>query len=315
MDIRTACKEVYDYIVQLNKQEDNKAIPHSDQFMRDVEATVGINRETARRALNILKESHYILVIEIEKEEPNNNIQRIEGYVQATVETITRLKGHFQKQLEHVYEKERGQHLMVHQIIKEIFPRMQSLKGTAMGQVANKAIMLEEYSNLLQRHYQQYSPDWKEEKFEEIIRDIEGEEERKRKEQQKEKEKQETKKEPPSPASEKTAEEEADGRRATDTREFSSFKSLNNMRSINRVLNIYGVDFFFRANIRNCNFDLIREVVESGALDRRSDILKLKEMLGKVRSNMDSDPELCDHQDELTRLERSLTRFRLTRHL
>ncbi len=311
MDVRTACKEVYDYIVQLNKQEDNKSIPHSDQFMRDVESTVGINREMARRALNILRESHYILVIEIEKDDSNNNIQRIEGYVQATMETVTRLKSHFQNQLEQVYEKERGQHLMVHQIIKEIFPRMQSLKGTAMGQVANKAIMLEEYANLLQRHYQQYSPDWKEEKFEEIIRQIEGEEKKK------EEQKQEEQKEPAPPAREEPAEEslDSDGRRATDKREFSSFKSLNNLRSINRVLNIYGVDFFFRANIRNCNFDLIREVVESGALDRRSDILKLKEMLGIVRRNMDNDPELRNHQDELTRLERALTRFRLTRHM
>lgn len=303
-----ATEEVFKRIVVINNKGGDDSIPHSDTFVRETEAATGIPGHQVKQIINILRESHRILVFEIEQEDKENEVGKVEGYVEADPISVRKLKQYYNTQLETVYEKENGRKLLVNQIIREIFPYMQKLRGTPVGTIANKAIMLAEYEKLLERNYEEFTHEWKEAKFHELMKAMNEEGEK----EDQEKDAQESEG-PGDDAAGEAAREIA--RRASDSPDADHVSSLTSLKSINRVLNIYGVDFFFRVNIRNYNFDVIRQVIEKGVIDQRKDILKLKDMLSKVRAHYDSDSELPDHEEDLVNLERSLTRFRLTRHL
>ena len=288
-------EEIMLKIIESNAKNNIDSIPHSDVFRKNIISSMGILDNQLNQILNILKESHRIFIFEIIKENKEKEIKKIEGYVEANLGTINRLKTFFQNLLMTEYEKKFNKRLLVHQIIKEIYQQRSIYQNTPIGQIGNKAIMLEEFSNLIEKHYGEYTAAWQENKLKELLEKIE----------QTNQENQESQERAPEEVSRAS-------RRAIDTKEFSEIAAKGNKESLKRILSIYGVEFFFRVNLRKYNFDIIQAAIESGEIDHKADLKMLKEMIQKVKLNIKKDPKLMEYSDELYKLERATSRGILT---
>jgi hypothetical protein len=286
--------ELFRKIVEYNSREDHEAIPHSDLFEKEVQSLMGIGKADLDQIIKILKDSHKILSFEIIKEDSENDIKRIDGYVEADLQTIRKLKNIFQKLLMDEYEKQMNKRLMVHQVIKDIYSRPNFYKNTLIGQIGNKAIMLNEYEILMERNFNEYTDTWKTKKFSELLASMSD--------------KLPSETAAPAqaaPEAEKAAEKV---QRAVDSPLYKSYSTDKAKQSIDKVLELYGVNFFFRINLRKYNFDLLREILESGAISQRQDLILIKELIQKTKANVGNDPGLLDHTDKLYKLERIVSR-------
>ena len=296
----TYIEEVFNQILAQNSKVGPDGIPHSDIFEKQIQALLGINALEINRIIQILKESHKIFMFEIIKEDNENDIKRVEGYVETDLQTIRKLKNFFQKLLMDEFEKQFNKRLLVHQIVKDIFSRGNFYKNTLLGQIGNKAIMLEEYENFIERNFNEFTDSWKAKKLAELILKSEnkllGE---------------------ITPADATGHEGESGsspGKRAIDSPKYKNYTLDKSKQSLDKVLQIYGVEFFFRINLRKYNFDLLKQVIESGEIDRRADLIVLKEMIQKMKSNIGKDPQLLEYTERIYKLERIISRQMLYSH-
>jgi hypothetical protein len=302
--LKKIAEEVFRKIVEHNAKGNHDSIPHSDLFEKEIQSLTGIDKSEVARMIKILKDAHKIFTFEIIKEDKDNDIIRVDGYVETDLQTIRKLKNHFQKFLMDEYERQYTKRLLVHQIVKDIYARPNFYKNTMIGQIGNKAIMLEEYENYIERNFTEYTENWKSNKLAELVAlesDVKMAD-------------------APAPAR-----QAAPGNtrkpggapvtmRAVDSPQYQDYSSDKGTQSLDKVLQIYGVEFFFRINLRKYNFDLLRQIVESGQIDRRSDLLLLKDMIQKLRSNIGRDPGLADHTEKIYKLERIISRQMLYSH-
>lgn len=292
-------EKIFRRIVAKNSLLDSNAIPHSDEFYNEVESLFGIPKAEIEIIISILKESHKIFVMEITKEDKLKKTDRILGYIDADYFTVQKLKGVFFNLLEKEYENYARKKKTALQIIQEMIPKISYVSNTPLGRLLNKAIMLDEYERLLDRKYKEYTEEWKEENLNlqieintPVIKEID-------KKKALEKKNSESAKK----GLEKTV------RRAVDSSVIDEFNKQNSLRSINKQLQIYGVDFFFRVNLRNYKFDYIKVVLEKGVIERKQDLLILKEMLSKIKNNISIDRELEQYLSEISALERLVNRM------
>ncbi|MCU0847159.1 MAG: hypothetical protein MUD12_04660 [Spirochaetes bacterium] len=292
--IRKLADELFQKIIEMNSKESLDSIPHSDSFLKEMESYLSIPRHELKSVIQLLKESNKILSFEIIKEDKGKDIKKVEGYVETDLVTIRRLKNFFQKVLMDEYEKQNHSRMLVHQIIKDIYSRPAYYKNTPIGQVANKAIMLEEYEMLLQKEYTQFTDSMKAKKFNDLLEQTDVLLADKRIEEAKKQSKEEK--------------ESPEYQRAVDSEQYGDFSSSSKKMSISKVLQIYGIEFFFRVNLRKYNFDILTQVIDNGDIDRKSDLKLLKDMLQKVKSNTSRDTKLLDYIENIHKLERSITR-------
>jgi len=293
-------EEVFNQIIAQNSKVGPDGIPHSDIFEKQVQALLGIDGTEINRIIRILKDAHKIFTFEIIKEDLDNEIKRVEGYVETDLQTIRKLKNYFQKFLMDEYEKQFSKRLLVHQIVKDIFSRGNFYKNTMIGQLGNKAIMLEEYESFIERNFNEFTDSWKAKKLAEVIL------------------KSENKLLGDNPTLDAKGPETTGqlplGKRAIDSPKYQNYTSDKAKQSLDKVLQIYGVEFFFRINLRKYNFDLLRQVVENGEIDRRTDLVILKEMIQKMKLNIGKDPKLLEHSERIYKLERIISRQMLYSH-
>jgi hypothetical protein len=161
--------------------------------------------------------------------------------------------------------------------------------------------MLEEYELLLEKEYNAYTESWKEPKLSRLL------EERNDllRTQLTEKSSLE--------AEAAAAESAPEAKRAVDSASQKEISALTSLQSIDKVLQIYGIEFFLRINLRRYNFDFVKTIVEQRIIKRKEDLIMLKRMLQKLRENADRDPDLARHLDELGELERLVNRHLLLR--
>ena len=293
-------EEIFRTIVRYNSKGNHESIPHSDAFEKEIEALIGINKTDINQIIRILKDAHKIFVFEIIKKDPQNKIQRVEGYVETNLQTIRTLKNFFQRLLMDEFEKRNNKRLLVHQIIKDLYHRPVFYKNTLIGQIGNKAIMLHEYENLMERNFNEYTESWKSHKLAELLSA----------------EKNKIKLQPQTSRTDGTAKDKAPGhtQRAVDSPLYNEYSSDKSNQSLDKVLQIYGVDFFFRIHLRKYNFDLLREILDKGNITQRSDLIHVKELIQKMKANIGKDPKLIEYNDKIYKLERAISRQMLRGH-
>ena len=289
---------IYNTIVKQNQRDGQDSIPQTDILYKNFISTHGIDKEIMLKALSILKDAHKILAIEIAKENNEHNIDKIEGYVDADLDTLRRLSACFETALVDQYEKECRKRLGPYQIIKEIFPRLGQLNNTPMGLIANQAIMLSEYYKLIIKDYYEYTDKFKEDKLRRILKEegwSTGGADRKE----------------PDKEDEAAAGEEP--KRAVDSDTFPAFSNDAGKYSIDKILNIYGSNFFFRVYLRKYEFEFLSTVIQKGVIAKKQDLELLRSMIGKMKSNFDRDDKLAEYTDQISALEREITRSIVTR--
>jgi hypothetical protein len=298
--------EIYEEIQKTNAQVNAKAIPHSDEFISYVAASIAITPQKVKNILSVLNDSHKIFTIEIVSEDALRAIPRIEGYVVTELDLVRKMKAYFQKELVYMYNTQFNKDLMVHQAIRELFPVIKSYNNTPLGEVANKAIMLEELEKLMEVNFEEYTEEWKEQQLEIAM----GSANLEKTEPSRKKEKDKAAEEPPAAAA--VAEKpQIKMSRAVDTKKYRNLISMSKSKKypLQRILNIYGVKFFIRTYLRRYEFSYLRQLVEDRQINKRSDLQLLKDMLRTMKSNIDSDPNLATYKDDIYELERIVSHY------
>lgn len=304
MDLHSVIIEIFNAIVKGNMKENRDAIPHSDIFSKEITTRIGIDDLMFENIIILLRDAHKIFVFEISKEDKNRNVTHVQGYVDADMTTIRRLKLVFQDLLVGLYEEEYGRKTMAGQAIAELFPKINTIANTPLGYIANKAIMLDEYERLLEKKFNDYTEDTKELLLEDLInerKDLFQKDITKVNEQlkAKEEEKKQAKKAP----------RNKNQRRAVDSHEAASFDDNKKDLPVSKLISIYGIDFFLRVHLRRYEFDLIKSTVEQGHLRRPDELKKLKTFLTKIKQNASNDPGIDEHMSELYSLDRVVSYF------
>ena len=296
--------EVYEEIRKCNNRNDSTAIPRSDEFNGVTAAVLGINPEFLGKIIKVLQNAHWIFSFEIILADQMRDIPSVEGFVACDITVVRRLKNVFQRELMHEYNHQNNKNYMVHQIIKEIFPVMRSFNNTPIGELANKAIMLEELEKLMEKGYSQYTVEYQEQQLAlevskaNLDKLIEGS-------RQKTKEEAAPPELTPRPATARKNKGEVTSR-AVDSRTYGDFISKNSKYPLKRILNIYGIDFFYKVNLRSYQFSYLMKIINDGQISRRSDLQNLRDMLKTVRSNISRDPNLKEHIDGIYELDKAI---------
>jgi len=297
--------EVFQEIKKRNMDVGPDSIPHSDEFFKYASGILGIENELIKKIIKILINAHQIFSLKIVQEDTTHDIPEIEGYVVANLFLLRKLKNFFENELVILYEDEYKQRFMVRRVIKEIFPRLNMLNNTQIGEVANKAIMLDEYEGLMEKEYEQYNENWQKSqlKIEIAKAKLPAEIERKGNRSEKGIDKADIDK--------NIGEKQGKSKtvvsgRAVDSNKYNEFIEKSNNYPIDKILKIYGIDFFLRINLRNYKFTLITELIEKGKIKERPDLIRLKNMLKKIKLNLDKDKKLAKYYNDIYELERVL---------
>lgn len=294
-------EDIYDEIYSQNSNLGSQAIPHSDQLLKNIQYNLGISPEDARTALRLLVDSHKLFSFEITAEDAKHDIEKIEGFIVTDPKIVPPLKNFFQDLLCQLYEKQFHKHLLIHQVIKEMFPIIKSFNNTEIGQIANKTIMLMEYERLFEKNPIEYTEEFKEHHLYELAKGenieyipahgiiIHNE--------------------PEKPESESISESmpQMHFARATDSSEYKEFSEKKGKYPLQRILSIYGIDFYIKVYMRKCEFLHLKKIVEDRQITRREDLLLMKQMVEKIKSNALYDKTLQNKKEDLYALERAIT--------
>ncbi|HOE21182.1 MAG TPA: hypothetical protein PKJ69_09515 [Spirochaetota bacterium] len=289
----TIFDDIYHEIRKRNTSGGFKAVPYSDEFIKYTAGYYGLSMELIKNIIQILINSHKIFSIEIIAEDKVRDIAHVEGYVVCDLVILRKLKSFYQSELIIQYENEFHKRLMVHQVVKEIFPLLRSLNNTDIGKVANLAIMLEELERFMEKHYEEFTEEWKAKRlaYEISLSNIDTQLERKV-------EKQKVAGRSSSPGELKDRRK----KRVVDAPQYNEFIDKSKSYPLERIFQIYGIDFFLRVQLRNYKFDYLKELVETKKIKRKSDLLLLKNMLNAVLHNRNSDHNLAQYEDAIYEL-------------
>ncbi|MBN1533781.1 MAG: hypothetical protein JXA20_14015 [Spirochaetes bacterium] len=74
-------------------------------------------------------------------------------------------------------------------------------------------------------------------------------------------------------------------RRAVEAPEYLTYVSSDPWPTASEIMDIFGVRFFFRVHLRTYSFKYLSEMIDHGIIAKRSQLLLLRGMLGKVKEN------------------------------
>ncbi len=296
---RQIAEEIFEEVKLKHSQKGINSVPHSDEFLPFLAANLGIEIDKIKEIIKVLIKSHKIFSIEIVAQDKKRKIPRIEAYVEANLPTITRLKNSFQGELVKMYEHEYYKRVSFFQAVKDIIPKIRTLNNTPIGLITNKAIMLGEYEKLMENNFSEFTDTWKEKRFEEEMSKVTIIKKKKSEKKPDESEEPEEEKKP--------AKTKKNYVRAVETKKYNEFLSKSKGYPIDRILKIYGIDFFLRVHFRNYKFEYLSEIIERGNILDKKNLMILRDILFKVKMNFDKDPKLKNHRKQIQTLERVLS--------
>ncbi|MDA3900104.1 MAG: hypothetical protein PF637_06245 [Spirochaetes bacterium] len=297
-------ESVFRQIETRNHANNNQAIIHSDELKNILSAQMGVSKDVIAQVLSILLDTHKILHIDIIAEDKVRNIDKIEGFVVTELSVIRNLKNFFEKQLIILYEKQHHKSMGAASIIKDLFPQMQTINNTEIGQILNKTIILGEYEKMIEKEFTSYSHEWQEKRMIELgvergfrwHSDIPELNEDNKSLEVELAAPVETANTPP-----------IELQRAVDTDEFNDFSNKSSKYPLDRILNIYGIGFFSKVYFRRYKFNYIKQLIDDRQIIRKSDLLQIKEILGVVKRNILRDPALSEHREDIYALDKAIT--------
>ena len=302
--------EIYSEISSRNKELAPGSVVHSDSFIKYTASSTGLPKESVKTAIAILIEAHKVLSIEIVTSDEKRRIEQVDGYIVADLPVVRNLNSFFKDHLVKAYEFQFHKRAGSAQIVRELFPMIKSLNNTELGQVLNKTIMLHEYERLLEKEWRAYAPEWQEQRLAELSL------------------KYGFHYKPSVPvnipqqvldASATVNSEEIiahappknnpKAERAVDAPQYKDFADKESQYPLQRILNIYGIDFFVKVQFRKYKFSYVRKIVEDKQIMKKKDLLFIREMISKVKDSdkLGRDANLESCREEINRLERAVT--------
>ena len=95
-------------------------------------------------------------------------------------------------------------------------------------------------------------------------------------------------------------------RRAVDAEHIDEFRDYLKKNTLERTLNVYGVEFYTRVCFRDYQFSQIRRVIDFGLVKKRTDLMTIKRLLLRERGNADQDLKIQEYAQEINLLEKAI---------
>jgi len=292
-DLEELLNAIYVDIRKRNTNRGLQAIPQSDEFYEQITKTYSLIPFAIPKLIKILVDSHKIFSFSIIEADRKERIRRVEGFVVAEGNIVKDLLERYSDELIRAYSHEFSAKYSVERIIKEFFPRLQEYNNTHLGMIANSVINLMGIQSNLGRNIMQYGVKWQEKQLRTEIANsdpienffesdagmkLTGTEESKKGEDQ--------------------------GPRATDAVKFEDFKRYVTKNSVEKTINVYGIEFYSRVCFREYQFSLVQKLIEDGIVCEKEDLKLVKKMLQKTRSNSDQDLNLQKYANDINDLEK-----------
>ena len=154
------------------KGKNLKEVPTSDTFVKDLMNITGLSMGDVKEILQKLKEINEIFTVEVVKEDTQNKIPAILGYVVANKTIVQNLIGIYDRKLEKIYAETRKIPKSATQILREPASYDPSLNNTPLGKIINISNMLRMFLSVMEKNPSQFSKAMIREKRKEIEREL-----------------------------------------------------------------------------------------------------------------------------------------------
>lgn len=293
-DIKATLLAIRDRIREINQRIYEDPIPTSDIIFRKYLMDLVDTEDNALYYLRILTESNFIFTIHLVEPDPLLRIPGIYGYVVSELNILEPLLREFHKKLESIYESEKKKKVSADMIIRELMPQIRELNNTALGEVLNVCIMLEQFIRIIKEKPEAYSESFRLLKLKEFLpRESEAFDIDYDNEQDKDLNQTETPR-----------------RRAVDTEEYKELSRMNLTGNWKTAVEKFGVQFLIRVHLRKMEFDVLKKLLLRKHIAREEDLLFLRESLRKMEERSLFDKELKKHLPEIRELKR-ITQIKL----
>ena len=293
-DLEELLNAVYIDIRKRNTGRTPQAIPQSDEFFDYIMKKYTLIPFAIPNLIKILADSHKIISFKLIEADRKERIRRIDGFVVTEGNIVKSLLELFGDELIREYSHEFSTKYSIERIIKEFYPKLDEYNNTTLGKTANIVINLMRIQSQLERNIIQYNPKWQEkqtrveiEKSGPLSFFIEQEE---------------VKSVPVKNNAVMSTEEKS--RRATDMTKYEEFKKYISKNSIEKTLTVYGIEFYTRVCFREYRFSLVQKLIEDEHISDAEDLLAVKKMLKKTRTNSDQDLNLQKYAHDINGLEK-----------
>jgi len=269
--------EDLDLVAGTIKGKNIKEVPTSDTFIKELVSITGLLESDIKEILEKLKDMNEIFTMEVVKEDRQNKVPAVVGYVVANKSIIKNLIKIYDRKLERIYAGVRKIPKSATQILREPSSYDPSLNNTPLGKAINICNMLRMFLGAMEKNPSRYSMARIREKRKELERELLE----KRKSAQK---------------SEQEEEEVEDIRAITKKyydiaeEEYKKKVSLPKWRNYRYALNQYGFKNLMTYYIRAGRFDVIERLIKEGLIFRKDELEfilhKIEEQRNRVFSKM-----------------------------
>lgn len=265
-----------------------EVIPRSDTLYRHMFSDICTSEADMFHYLDLLESAHYIFILTIHEPDEAHHLKGTDGYVIADEMLLEAVSDKSNRVLENVYASQKRQMKGSQAIIRELFHEIHSHKNTPLGEAMNLSIMITQFQEIIKETPHEYKDDWKEEKLNQLIRDISSKKEGGEGHEYEQ----------------KTEVDENATRRAIDTKEYLEAEKMNLNGVWGKAVERYGVQFLVRIHFRKHEFNEVRKLIKQKRIAREEDLRFIRDTLNIMEKRMEDTPSLKPFSREMAELRR-----------
>lgn len=293
MTVREILQDIVDRIRKVNKSRDGERIPSSDDLVRQLSSEYALERDTVRYYLRVLSEAHYIITIHIVEADERLMISGENGYVVAELAILDEVRAYAYRLLEQTYEAQFYRRKQATLILRELMGDIKRYNNTPMGKAINAALMLQQYENVMEKHQEEFTDQWKSFRLAELVPGLN----------------QDPAQAAMAPAIPSTEDDflppgAQDNQRAVDSEAYRNLEKMDLSGSWGKAVNRYGVNFLLRIHLRKYEFDRIRKLIKQKKIARYEDLKFVRDSIRKMEDRTFDDPMLQYYQNDMTEVRR-----------
>ena len=288
---------IYEDIKNDNEARDLYAVPQSDTFYNTITEKYNLIPFKIPTLMRILINSHMIFSIDIVKEDRKQKIRRIEGFIVTKGDIINDIKRVYEDELSRLYAIEFNKKLPGDKAVEVFSSHIDEFNNTPIGRVGSTAYQLTQFGKVLEWDIMKYSQKSQESLLE---KEIEAHPEITSfvsEPKKSDKGAHVHKSEAPS-KNIKT--------RPISSHDYEKFVDYSKLNSVEKTINVYGIDFYTRVCFRDYNYSLIDSHIKKGIIHKKSDLVAVKKMLLRERANADNDSKIQEYAVEINKLEKEI---------
>jgi hypothetical protein len=254
-------------------------LPNTETHMKHWCAHFAMDEKAIRKILDMLRDSHYIFIINIVLPDPNLYLSSIDSYAYAELTLLNDLKRYSELRLEKTYESTFYKKKSPFQIIRELFPKIRDFNNSAIGKGLNESVMLDEFIRVITNSSFEFTDQWKSNKLRELY--AEGEDD-------------------VAPNAEVELEAKV---RAMDQAVGKEYIENPNS-SWSKITHNFPVDFLVRIHFRKYDFETEKKLIQRGKINSETDLKYIRDTLQLMEGRINQDTILFRHVHEMVDLRR-----------